>query len=248
MHAGDLVTMETIFLATRAKRRVHSARRQRTSRPALSGSSVNECQTPKTSLYTSAAIVWPDTQVTNYLKTNTLRRGWTVWSWAAMAIAEAKCTRAFGVSPRVSGCLGYKDERTLIYACGANCVLYDLQNGSQEFLPASSDGQGITALTVSSKRRYIAICEQGPGNQARASVWEMSTMSKKSQISTSECKSFVSAAFSADPKYLITLGGAPDYVLQYWAWDKGKVHAQIKATNAQGSPLYQVGLEVVRVW
>lgn len=155
-----------------------------------------------------------------------------------MAIAEAKYIRAFGVSPSVAGCLAFKNERTLMYACGANCVMHDLQNGTQEFLPASPECSGITAMAVSAKRRYVAICEQG--QDAKATVWELSTMLKKSEITTSECKSFISAAFSADPKYLITLGGAPDYMLIYWAWDKGKIHAQVKATNAQGSPLYQV--------
>eukprot|EP00967_Tisochrysis_lutea_P077403 scaffold105095_cov27-Tisochrysis_lutea.AAC.1 len=45
--------------------------------------------------------------------------------------------------------------------------------------------------------------------------------------------------FSADGKGLLTHGGAPDWTLVYWHWDKGKVGAASKPATAPTSAVYQ---------
>ena len=53
---------------------------------------------------------------------------------------------------------------------------------------------------------------------------------------------YVSLAFSPDSKYLVTQGGAPDWTLLYWTWEKSKVMAVTKTSNPQtNAPVYQVG-------
>ncbi len=50
----------------------------------------------------------------------------------------------------------------------------------------------------------------------------------------------MSLSFSADGKMLLAQGGAPDYNLVLWVWEKSKVAAVAKTTNQQGNPVYSV--------
>jgi WD40 repeat protein len=53
-------------------------------------------------------------------------------------------------------------------------------------------------------------------------------------------QSYVSLAFSPDGKMLAAQGGAPEWNLVLWVWEKTKVGAMIKSTNQQASPIYQL--------
>jgi hypothetical protein len=46
--------------------------------------------------------------------------------------------------------------------------------------------------------------------------------------------------FSPDGKSLLCQGGAPDYTLVNWAWDKGRPLQYAKVSNKSGAPIYQV--------
>lgn len=47
-------------------------------------------------------------------------------------------------------------------------------------------------------------------------------------------------AFSPDGRLLAVQGGAPEWNLVLWVWEKSKVVASVKTTNAAGNPIYQV--------
>ena len=47
-------------------------------------------------------------------------------------------------------------------------------------------------------------------------------------------------SFSSDGKMLLAQGGAPEWNLMLWVWEKSKVSASVKTTNQQGSPVYSV--------
>lgn len=47
-------------------------------------------------------------------------------------------------------------------------------------------------------------------------------------------------AFSPDGRLLAAQGGAPEWNLVLWVWEKSKVVASVKTTNAAGNPIYQV--------
>ena len=72
--------------------------------------------------------------------------------------------------------------------------------------------------------RFIAVAEKRP-DAAQACVYNLRNLFKKKALSTPEVASheFVSMAFSNDDVLLLTLGGAPDWTLCCWSWDKGKV-------------------------
>ena len=49
-----------------------------------------------------------------------------------------------------------------------------------------------------------------------------------------------SMAFSPDGRLLAAQGGAPEWNLVLWVWEKSKVVTSVKTTNATGNPVYQV--------
>ena len=51
---------------------------------------------------------------------------------------------------------------------------------------------------------------------------------------------YTSVAFSPDGKTLAAMGGAPEWHLVVWLWEKSKVLATIKCSNAERSPVHQV--------
>lgn len=55
---------------------------------------------------------------------------------------------------------------------------------------------------------------------------------------------YISIAFAtgAESKYLISMGGAPDWILVYWQWERPKVLATIKVSTQ--NPVYQVSFNI----
>ena len=46
--------------------------------------------------------------------------------------------------------------------------------------------------------------------------------------------------FSQDSKLLAAQGGAPDWSLVLWQWEKSKVLASVRTSNPLGAPMTQV--------
>jgi WD40 repeat protein len=158
-----------------------------------------------------------------------------------MSIALAQPRHIFGLKTGISGNIAFQDEQTIVYPSGANCILYNIDQKSQKFIPASEKSQGMTAMAVSPNRRYVAIAEKG--EKATITVYDLHSLRRRKVLSSSEVAStgFVSLAFSPDSKYLVAQGGQPDWTLLYWTWEKSKVMAVTKTTNPQNNPpVYQV--------
>ena len=163
-----------------------------------------------------------------------------------MSIAVAQARHIFGLKSGISGNVAYHDEQTIVYPSGANCILYNIDQKSQKFIPGSDKNEGMTAMAVSPNRRYVAIAEKG--EKATVTIYDMHSLRKRKILSSTEVQSnqFVSLAFSPDSKYLVGQGGAPDWTLLYWTWEKSKVMAVTKTTNPQNNPpIYQVSCEYV---
>ena len=59
--------------------------------------------------------------------------------------------------------------------------------------------------------------------------------------SSSDCEEFVCMTFSPDSKYLVTLGGAPEWYMHYWAWEKSQgPMAVTKCSLDPTIPVYRV--------
>uniref|UniRef100_A0A0G4FUD2 Uncharacterized protein n=1 Tax=Chromera velia CCMP2878 TaxID=1169474 RepID=A0A0G4FUD2_9ALVE len=141
----------------------------------------------------------------------------------------------FGLKPDVNSLLHFAEENQIIYPAGHNAVLYSTDHKAQKVFPGHEGSEGITALALSSSKRYLAVAERT--ERAMVTIWDLVNGKKRRQLSYSECEAteFVWLAFSSESKFLVTLGGPPDWMLIYWSWDKGKVLASVKAS--QGSEL-----------
>jgi hypothetical protein len=157
-----------------------------------------------------------------------------------MAIALVSPKHVFGYKSDVTNGIWYLDEQTIVYPSGSNCVLYNIDQRTQQFIPGTENSTGMSAFAVSPNRRFVAIAEKG--EKPSISVFDLHSLRKRKVLISPDCQSleYVSITFSPDSKYLVAQGGKPDWTLFYWAWEKAKVLAFTKSSNQQNSPIYQV--------
>ena len=76
------------------------------------------------------------------------------------------------------------------------------------------------------------------------SVFDLQTLKRrgKAPLHSPEVSSteFVCLAFSPDGKYLLTQGGAPDWTLINWQFEKGKAMQMARVSNQSGAAIHQV--------
>ena len=157
-----------------------------------------------------------------------------------MSIATAVPRHVFGLRGDVANNVCYLDEQTIIYPSGSNCILFNIDQKTQRFIPSSDKGGGMTAMAVSPNRRYVALAEKG--EKPSIAVYDLHSLRKRKVLTWSESQTqeYIALAFSPDSKYLVSQGSRPDWTLIYWAWEKGKVMANIKSSNQQNNPIHQV--------
>ncbi|KAJ1517529.1 Cilia- and flagella-associated protein 57 [Coelomomyces lativittatus] len=144
----------------------------------------------------------------------------------------------FGLAGHVPDALHHLDEINIIYPAGSNLVIYNLEHKSQKFIPLTEGGV-ITALTVSSK--LIAIAEKYE-KKTSITIVDSHTLKKKKVIKEEEnlSKGIVSLAFSPDSKYIASQHSEPDWILQLWNWEKGKVVTQTKLNFSANVKVFQI--------
>ena len=52
------------------------------------------------------------------------------------------------------------EEKKLIYIAGHNIVIYNAEDGTQQFVPGSDNATEINYVTLSPSGRYLAYCER----------------------------------------------------------------------------------------
>lgn len=177
---------------------------------------------------------------------------WPAW--------RAACSRrfAFGYKADAQDAVAFIDEKVVAFVAGHNVVVHQTDSKQQKFIAATAKSEGITAMAVSAckrcalaarrafprpralipgpmslYRRFVAVAERG--ERAMVNVFDQRTLKRRKRLSSAEveAESFTSIAFSSDSKLLLTQGGAPDWKLICWAWDKGKA---IATTQVSADP------------
>nr|CAH8853750.1 unnamed protein product [Trichobilharzia regenti] len=151
----------------------------------------------------------------------------------------ANLKHVFGYRTGISGSVVFSDEQTIVYPCGSNLVLYNIEQKSQKFIAGLEKSQGMTAIAISPNRRYIALAEK-TSDKPVVTIYDLQALRKKKSLHTSDVHSseFVSVAFSPDSKYLAVQGGHPDWILTYWSWEKPKQLASIRTSVS--NPVKQI--------
>eukprot|EP00933_Yihiella_yeosuensis_P068974 TRINITY_DN7503_c8_g1_i1.p1 TRINITY_DN7503_c8_g1~~TRINITY_DN7503_c8_g1_i1.p1 ORF type:complete len:1191 (-),score=308.81 TRINITY_DN7503_c8_g1_i1:162-3734(-) len=152
----------------------------------------------------------------------------------------------FGMKADVKNNVHYAEETQLIYPAGTNAILWLADQKQQKFFQGNEGAEGITCLAVNATKRYLAVaekCQEG----AIVTIFDLVTTKKRKTLSftESDAPEFVSIAFSADNKYLLTQtgqspSGKSDWTLIYWVWDKARPVDSIKVSNPQNSPIREV--------
>lgn len=168
-----------------------------------------------------------------------------------MSTAQLSHRHIFGLKSGVKDNVWYVDENLVLYPAGHNTIIYNAENKLQKFIYGTPGTDGITALTVSPSSRYVATAERsvqeqvglGAGGANAAgrgivNVYDLHTLKKRKVLSTPESSSreYVSMSFSSN-KLLLTQGGAPDWTLVVWQWEKAKPLASVKVSNAAGAAI-----------
>eukprot|EP00286_Rhodomonas_abbreviata_P019738 CAMPEP_0181309260 /NCGR_PEP_ID=MMETSP1101-20121128/11919_1 /TAXON_ID=46948 /ORGANISM="Rhodomonas abbreviata, Strain Caron Lab Isolate" /LENGTH=1189 /DNA_ID=CAMNT_0023415733 /DNA_START=168 /DNA_END=3733 /DNA_ORIENTATION=- len=156
-----------------------------------------------------------------------------------MSMAALLHRHLFGVKGDVRDPICYIDEQTVLYPAGHNTCIFNLEQRIQRFLPGTEKTEEITAIAVSPNKKFVAVAEKS--DKGIITVFDLHSLKRRRLLTTtdSNSKEFVSLAFSPDSKLLMAQGGAPDWVLMLWTWEKAKVVAAVKTAATPNSVMYQ---------
>ncbi|VDK34050.1 unnamed protein product [Taenia asiatica] len=160
-----------------------------------------------------------------------------------MASGIVQLARAFGFRTGVANALSFKDEHTVIYPCGSNLVLYNLERKSQKFIPGLEKSNGMTSMATSPNRRYVALAEKTDEGPCIA-IYDLASLKRKKLLRGTGLitEEFISISFSPDSLYLVAQGGGPDWILIYWQWEKTKRLATVR--TSQGNQIHQISVSL----
>ena len=103
-----------------------------------------------------------------------------------------------------------------VFLCQLSCIL------------CSTSRDDTDDTTVRCLRRYLAVsdCVDKP----TIFIYDLSTSKRRKTLYCTEVQSkdVVSLSFSSDHKYVLVLGGSPDYTLVVYLWEKGKIVTTLK--------------------
>ncbi|KPA78076.1 hypothetical protein ABB37_06806 [Leptomonas pyrrhocoris] len=140
----------------------------------------------------------------------------------------------FGVCEDVKDGIHYLDEDYIVWIAGESVVLLDTQQGSQELIPCTSACEGVTAMALAPNRRLLAVAESGKSPSVVIYLFDPAAsprIKRRSILHLSDVGSheYVSLSFSHDGRYLVALGGFPEWKLVYWDVEKHKMLAHSTA-------------------
>ncbi|XP_071547435.1 cilia- and flagella-associated protein 57 [Panulirus ornatus] len=148
-------------------------------------------------------------------------------------VVDVEPEYVFGVRGDVHGCAVHVDPDTVAYPAGAFLVLHNTATHHQQFISIAEEARP-TALAISPKRQYLALCRAG--ENAAVSVWEVASRKRLRFLSCGEMASeqYVAVAFSPDERMVVAQGGAPDWTLVLFLWEKGKVFSVLRLSDTPG--------------
>ncbi|XP_047736641.1 cilia- and flagella-associated protein 57-like [Hyalella azteca] len=155
----------------------------------------------------------------------------------------------FGLRKDVRDAVVHLDSKTVMYPAGAFLVAHNTETHEQT-LTALHSRDVPTAMAMSSRRQYLALCLAGAaqdpsgdyirteGELPAVAVYDLKCdpIRKVRALVCGDVASheFVSAAFSADEKVVAVQGGQPDYTLVLFVIEKSKVLSILRLGDTPG--------------
>ena len=116
------------------------------------------------------------------------------------------------------------DDQTVLYPCGHNIIIYNIDDKSQKYISGIEGSEGISALALSPSKKFLAVCEKS--ERAICCVFDVTTLKRRKILTSTDynSKEFVSVNFapSNEKSLLVTLTAEPDIKVILWTWDKAK--------------------------
>eukprot|EP00760_Papus_ankaliazontas_P029336 PhM_4_TR420/c0_g1_i1/m.15018 len=145
---------------------------------------------------------------------------------------------SFGLHADCAENVHWLDDTRLAYPVGRNLVFHNTQSNTQKFLQGAEKIDKITAMAISPGKKFIAVAESG--DQAQIEIFDTNNSSSQTRrrkgLNVPDLGSthFTSMQFSADGRYLVTQGGAPEWNLVFWHWERARYLAKLPvATEKQ---------------
>lgn len=153
------------------------------------------------------------------------------------------CRHCFGFRPDVQNSVHWLEGALIAYPVGHNVVVMDTETKQQKFIPCAPESAAITALAVSPNLKQLAVAEAAPkasvGAHSTITVYDLATLKRRKTLAAPETGSpeVVDLSFSADSRLLLAQGGAPEWSLVLWVWEKARVASVLRAGGGQASVL-----------
>ncbi|KAF2363186.1 WD40 repeat, partial [Trinorchestia longiramus] len=155
----------------------------------------------------------------------------------------------FGLRKEVRDAIVHLDRKTVLYPAGAFLVSHDTETHQQK-LTVLQKPNPPTAMAVSFRRQYLAVCLAGAaqdpsGNYIRTegelpsvSIYDIKTHPMR-RVRSLVCgdvasQEYVAATFSADERVVGVQGGGPDWTLVLFVIEKSKVLSIFRLGDSPG--------------
>eukprot|EP00658_Telonema_sp_P-2_P026662 TRINITY_DN20788_c0_g1_i2.p1 TRINITY_DN20788_c0_g1~~TRINITY_DN20788_c0_g1_i2.p1 ORF type:complete len:447 (-),score=119.84 TRINITY_DN20788_c0_g1_i2:5-1345(-) len=124
-------------------------------------------------------------------------------------------------------------------------VVHDAEQNLQRFLPAGESLNEITCMALAPSLKAVALADKvGPDDPCGIAVFDMATFKRRRHFTSNEMLShqYIALSFSADSKHLLALGGAPDYMLSLWQWEKAKPVCAGRVAAGPDLPVFEASI------
>ena len=133
----------------------------------------------------------------------------------------------FGVKADVKDNVHYIDDQTVAYPVGKTFVIYNQATNTQKFIMGQERAEGLSAMALTPNKKYIAVatCGEAPSIE----IFDTTTRKRRKTLNLQDLGSreFACMSFSSDCRHLVTQGGAPEWNLVFWTWDRLKSLAML---------------------
>lgn len=152
---------------------------------------------------------------------------------------------AFGLNPNIKNTLSLVEDHHLVYACGHQAVVVNIETKEQNFIPGSVHphvSQGVSAIACNTPKKIIAIAEVADPVGAVA-LYDSQSLRRRKILQYPELGSreIVCVAFSNDGRLCVTQGAGPEWNLVLWNIERAvKVIGSVKISLSDDTPVNQV--------